>query len=140
MMVQRGRKSAAALMVRPVVSNPIATAPPPAPQHLDEPERALWPLLLEDLDVESDTAFAVLTTALEAHATMRQCREAITEQGMITPEGRRTRCLNAARGARQNWLLCLRQLGFGKAPARKEKRYDRFGNPIPAGRAWEGFE
>jgi P27 family predicted phage terminase small subunit len=116
-MVQRGRKSSAQLAAIPMgpAVLPRSDHPQP-PDHLGEPERQIWRHVFEDFELSTRTAEAVLTAALEAHQRARECREAITREGM-TLGGRDGQAkvhplLAVERDARQAFLAAVRALGL----------------------------
>jgi P27 family predicted phage terminase small subunit len=115
-MLQRGRKSRAALAVEPFPRAVPDFAPPDPPGHLGEPEQKIWRDIHADFDLSTAAASHVLTTALEAHQRARVCREAIESEGM-TLEGRdgQTKVhplLSVERDARHAWLTGLKTLGL----------------------------
>lgn len=133
-MVQRGRKSLAAMMVVPIEKETAPVTGSRPPRHLGKEELQLWSEMVAELNVATATGFAMLTTALEAHQTMRECRAAIAKEGMVVSAGAEQQLIKAnpllavERGARQGMINALRQLGFGKASRKKETFIDRFGN------------
>ena len=138
MAIQRGRKSAASLAVIPIGDKPRVVTGSRPPKHLRREEVALWPEIVAELGVETTTQFAVLTAALEAHATMRECRLQIAREGLLVAgtdnQMKANPLLGVERGARQGMLVALRQLGFGKiSRAKKEIVYNRYGNPTKPG-------
>src|SRR4029450_14123214 len=73
--------------IPPAVLRPQLTAVPrairrPAPDHLGEPEGAIWKHVLAENDLTSELALDVLTTALEAHQRAREAGEAISSEGI----------------------------------------------------------
>jgi P27 family predicted phage terminase small subunit len=119
-MVQRGRKSAAALAVVPLKSETFRPHPqfdpPQPPPHLGEPERLIWGGIVRDFELATEASTAVLITALEAHMRARECREIIAREGM-TVAGRdgQTKVhplLAVERDARQSWLSAIKALGL----------------------------
>jgi P27 family predicted phage terminase small subunit len=116
-MVQRGRKSSAQLAdipMEPAVHRHSSLPKPPC--HLGEPERQIWRHVFEDFELATRTAEAVLTSALEAHQRARECREAITREGM-TVAGRDGQVkvhplIAAERDARGAFLTAIRVLGL----------------------------
>jgi P27 family predicted phage terminase small subunit len=121
-MVQRGRKSSASLVVVPVqrrgdlyppASN--LSPPPPPPEHLGKPEQKIWATVFGDFNM-TQTAHAVLITALEAHQRARECREIIKREGMtITGRDKQAKVhplLAVERDARQAWLSAIKTLGL----------------------------
>ena len=123
-MLQRGRKSSAALaaesaVVRALPTGIRAVPPPEAPEppsHLGRPERRLWRDVVRQYEVTSAAAAAVLRTGLEAHQRAREAREAIKRDGM-TVTGRDGQAkphplLATERDARQAFLAAIRMLGL----------------------------
>ena len=145
-MAQRGRKSVASLMVVPVASAPVVAAGSRPPRHLAKEERDLWHEMVRELNITAATGFAMLVVALEAHATMRECRKAIAKQGLLVAAGTDLQLTKAnplsatERGARQGWINALRQLGYGKTSRKKQQYVDAFGNlqdEVPSAKIWE---
>jgi P27 family predicted phage terminase small subunit len=116
-MLQRGRKSRAALAVEPFAPAPSPDfTPPDPPSHLGKPEQKIWRDIHADFDLSTKAAAHVLVSALEAHQRARVCREAIESEGM-TSVGRdgqiRTHpLLPVERDARHAWLAGLKALGL----------------------------
>lgn len=129
-MVQRGRKSRAQLAMSSLDREETKSEPPKPPDHLGDPERLIWEQVFNDFDLPTDTAAAVLATALEAHQRARACREAIARDGM-TVTGRDGQAkphplLAVERDARQAWLSALKALGLDLGPP-KERRVGGLG-------------
>ncbi len=86
-MKQRGRKSAASLSVPRGPRLVVAAQPlkagglPPPPAHLADTERQIWSDVVRDWH-GTGAALAVLTSGLEAHQRARECREAISVEGL----------------------------------------------------------
>ena len=123
-MRQRGRRSAAAAEVEAITRlnhPPTAIKRPRPPDHLGEPEKAIWDQLLDDYRLATDLEATVLTSALEAHQRARTCRERILVDGE-TVFGRDNQLrahplLAVERDARAAFLQGLKALGiFKKAP------------------------
>jgi P27 family predicted phage terminase small subunit len=116
----RGRKSRAELSIVPVRPASIDPRtdfdPPPPPDHLGEPERQIWRGIFHDYGLSADVATAVLATALEAHQRARECREAITVEGMtVTGRDGQTKVhplLAVERDARAQWFAGIKALGL----------------------------
>ena len=91
-MVARPRKYADTARSRPLNVVPIAAQRdglPPPPEHLAQPEAALWVSLVETYTMDDAASLTVLTAALECRARARQCREAIDRDGatVVDPRG-----------------------------------------------------
>ena len=56
--------------------------PPPPPDHLGDPERAIWTAITDDWK-GSSASFFVLTSTLEAHQRAREAREVIDGEGKV---------------------------------------------------------
>jgi P27 family predicted phage terminase small subunit len=116
-MVQRGRKSSEQLAVIPMgAPNLRHSNHPKPPDHLGERERQIWRDVFEDFELSTRTAEAVLIAALEAHQRARECREAISRDGM-TVLGRDGQdkvhpLLAVERDARAAFLTAIRALGL----------------------------
>jgi hypothetical protein len=54
---------------------------PPAPCHLEEPEKNLWRDLTTSHTFDDAASLALLRTALEAHQRARRCRETVDRDG-----------------------------------------------------------
>jgi len=72
--------------------------------------------VFSDFSIETQTAQAVLTVALEAHQRARECREIVAREGM-TVVGRDGQAkvhplLAVERDARQSFLAAFRALGL----------------------------
>jgi P27 family predicted phage terminase small subunit len=118
-MIQRGRKSRAAISVLPagphLVPPQTADERPPPPDHLGDVEKKIW------LDVTSEfsgsrSSLRVLTTGLEAHQRARECRDAIDAEG-LTIVGRDGQSkahplLAAEREARKQFMVMFKTLGI----------------------------
>jgi P27 family predicted phage terminase small subunit len=120
MATHRGRKNVYDLMGPPILRSQLApvlkaTHQQP-PDHLGEPERQIWSHVLSDYRLETQTATAVLVSALEAHQRARMAREVIDRDGM-TVVGRDGQAkahplLQVERDARSAWLMAIKTLGL----------------------------
>jgi phage terminase small subunit len=86
-MVQRGRKSLAALAVVPIQPEPHRAGSrgdlPAPPPHLDQPERKIWNDVLADLPrAATAPILGILAAGCEAHARARLAAAAIAADGM----------------------------------------------------------
>jgi P27 family predicted phage terminase small subunit len=121
-MVQRGRKSQAALAV---VSSATTTERshlassdlPQPPRHLGKPERDIWHGVFREYDQMTGLAMAVLCSGLEAHQRMRECREIITREGVTRTVGSGKHLklhplLAVERDARSAWMQAVKTLGL----------------------------
>jgi P27 family predicted phage terminase small subunit len=88
LMKQRGRKGPLSRGAFPkphlVVPSPptsSSSSEPEPPDHLAEPERAIWRNVLREFR-GTEASLALLTSGLEAHERARQCREAIAQEGL----------------------------------------------------------
>jgi len=88
-MKQRGRKPASLSLIRPgprLVSLSRSNPPPPAPDHLEEPERVIWRAVVAEFKGPR-LSYEILADALKAHQCARKCSEIVAAEGM-TVEGR----------------------------------------------------
>jgi|SRR6516162_3321500 P27 family predicted phage terminase small subunit len=111
------RKSRAELSVVPFEPDrlPSALVVQP-PKHLGDQEKQIWRDVFADFELPTKAGLHVLTSALEAHQRARECREAISDEG-LTVEGRDGQLrphplLAAERDARAAWLSGIRILGL----------------------------
>lgn len=93
---------------------PKSTPFPPAPRHLDAPERRLWRDIGADFAAWDAASLATLRSALEAHQRMRQARESIDADGATFRDRfgqlRPHPLIAAERDARSAFLALLRAL------------------------------
>jgi P27 family predicted phage terminase small subunit len=111
------RKSKAELSLVPFEPDrlPSALVPPP-PKHLGDEEKRIWRDVFVDFELPTKAGLHVLTSALEAHQRVRECRAAIKHEG-LTVEGRDGQLrphplLAAERDARASWLAGIKLLGL----------------------------
>jgi hypothetical protein len=115
-MAQRGRKSVAALAL--VQPEPLTVRPhpefdpPPPPSHLGPIEKAIWRDVFVDYTLTTRIAASVLTSALEAHARCRECRQVIDSEGLIVGRDKPHPLLRVERDSRLAWLAALKALGL----------------------------
>ena|SRR5262249_14445430 len=120
-MKQRGRKSGQSRATLSVVGGfPRVVAstsynPPPCPEHLAPPERAIWDQVVRSFKGE-DAAFAVLASGLESHMRARECREIIEREGLITlgrdDQTKAHPLCNVERDARKAFQATFKALGI----------------------------
>jgi P27 family predicted phage terminase small subunit len=116
----RGRKSIYDLIEPVALREQLAPVPRRTrrqpPDHLGEPERDIWKHVLGDYDLSTETAFAVLTTALEAHQRAREAGETVLREGMQVAgrdgQAKVHPLLAVERDARAAWLAAVKQLGL----------------------------
>lgn len=89
---------------------------PPAPRHLQAPERALWRDLVAEYTFDDAASLALLRSALEAHQRARRCRLAIDRAGQEWKDRfgqlRAHPLLGAERDARSAFLAAMRALNL----------------------------
>jgi hypothetical protein len=90
---------------------------PPPPDYFEKPEKALWRKIVEAYDFGDDgAALSLLTTALEAKARARRCREIIDRDGEVTADRfgqlRQHPLLPAERGAQANFVASMKSLNL----------------------------
>jgi hypothetical protein len=123
-MVQRGRKSLAALAVVPIQPDPHHAGSrgdlPAPPRHLDQPERKIWNDILADLPrAATAPILAILAAGCEAHARARLAAAEIARDGMIL-KGRAHPLLAVERDQRAAYVSALRAVA--KPPPKKRKQ------------------
>lgn len=95
-------------------AGPKSTPFPAAPKHLDGPERRLWREIGSDFASWDAASLATLRSGLEAHARMRQSREAIESDGATFRDRfgqlRPHPLIAAERDARTAFIATLRAL------------------------------
>jgi P27 family predicted phage terminase small subunit len=104
---------------------PIRSGPIPAPSHLDAEEAALFKSIVAEFRVDDIGSLQLLTTACEAHARCRICRERIDKEGMTLPDRfgvlQPHPLLKAEASARGQYLAALRALNL--EPPAPSKRW-----------------
>jgi hypothetical protein len=90
---------------------------PPPPDHFEKHERDLWKKIVAEYDFRDDTAaLSLLTTALEAKARARRCRETIDKDGEVCADRfgqlRQHPLLPAERGAQNNYIAAMKALNL----------------------------
>jgi phage terminase small subunit len=89
---------------------------PPAPEHLEAPERQLWDQLHQSFDLRDPAALALLTVAMESSARARRCRERIDADGEAVTDRfgqiRQHPLIPAERDAKSSFLSAMRSLNL----------------------------
>jgi phage terminase small subunit len=104
---------------------PIRSGPIPPPSHLEPEEVALFKSIVAEFRVDDIGSLQLLTTACEAHARCRICRERIDKEGMTLPDRfgvlQPHPLLKAEASARAAYLSSLRALNL--EPPAPSKRW-----------------
>jgi hypothetical protein len=121
-MTHRGRKSRfdsiQPSVLRPLVV-PASTRHPPPPKHLvDTVEAQIWEHVIRDFQLPA-IGIDILRTSLEAHMRARECREAISRDGMVITNSAGQQkphpLLAVERDSRAAWLQGIKQLNLDLA-------------------------
>lgn len=83
-----------------------------APDHLSPPEAELFIRIQFDYGISDSAGVALLTLACESWMCVRECRERIAQDGLMTDQGRSHPLLAVMRDAKNSFLACIRQLGL----------------------------
>jgi hypothetical protein len=90
---------------------------PPAPSHFEKPEKELWRKIVEIYDFGDDAAaLSLLSSALEAKARARRCREIIDRDGEVFTDRwgqlKQHPLLAGERGAQANFVASMKSLNL----------------------------
>jgi Phage terminase, small subunit len=101
------------------------SGPAPPPAHLEAEEAALFKSIVAEFRVDDIGSLQLLTTAMEAHARCRICRETIDKEGMTVKDRfgvlQPHPLLKTEASARGQYLAALRALNL--EPPQPAKRW-----------------
>jgi phage terminase small subunit len=89
---------------------------PPAPGHLEPPEKTLWRSIAKEFAIDDPGSISILSAGMDAHQRARRCRERIDAEGeTITDRFEQTKVhphLASERDARAAFLAAMRVLNL----------------------------